>query len=195
MSFGKKIHSGNWTKAISLDRQIVKSIPLEENQYGHLQFDTTRTEIGEYMYQLKYKNKLEYVEPISEALARCIREDYDIDFSRNVGVIAMPPSNTHRNFQPVFKIAKSLATKLGLKCGTKVLSKTTTQQIKNIESKVEKLKALKGAFSVKELTTQWDMILVDDLLGTGATLEAATECLLASPHINKVYPIIVTRRK
>ena len=38
---------GNWDKGYVLDRHVLKSIPIGENVYGRMEFDTTRTELGE----------------------------------------------------------------------------------------------------------------------------------------------------
>ena len=42
--------SGNWDKGYVLDQHVSRSVPIGENAYGRMEFDTTRTELGELLY-------------------------------------------------------------------------------------------------------------------------------------------------
>jgi len=48
--------NGPWDGGLSLDKHTLNSVYTGDNQYGHPTFDTTRSEIGESLYQLKYKD-------------------------------------------------------------------------------------------------------------------------------------------
>lgn len=47
---------GNWKEGFAIDYHVVKSEYLGEDCYGRAQFETTRTEIGELIYKLKYRS-------------------------------------------------------------------------------------------------------------------------------------------
>ncbi|HEY8749953.1 MAG TPA: hypothetical protein VIM11_18360 [Tepidisphaeraceae bacterium] len=48
---------GAWTRGWTLDLHTISSTFLGYNEYGHAQYDTTRSTLGELLYQLKYRGK------------------------------------------------------------------------------------------------------------------------------------------
>lgn len=48
---------GPWDLGYSLDKHTLNSVYTGDNEYGHPMFDTARSESGEVLYQLKYKNQ------------------------------------------------------------------------------------------------------------------------------------------
>ena len=59
---------GNWDKGFVLDFHVLSSTPIGENIYGHMEFDTVRTELGELVYQLKYRGRYENVDKILDLI-------------------------------------------------------------------------------------------------------------------------------
>jgi len=49
-----KIITGCWTEGFALDFHTLSSEFIGDDEYGHPQFDTKRSEIGELLYRLKY---------------------------------------------------------------------------------------------------------------------------------------------
>lgn len=47
--------SGNWKEGFALDFHSLSSEYIGDDEYGRPQFATTRSEIGELLYRLKYK--------------------------------------------------------------------------------------------------------------------------------------------
>ena len=47
---------GDWELGLAFDLHTVTSTYLGPNQFGHDQFDNTRSEMGELLYKLKYQN-------------------------------------------------------------------------------------------------------------------------------------------
>ena len=39
-----------------LDKYTLSSIPIGRNEFGYMQFNTTRTEVGEALFRLKNRN-------------------------------------------------------------------------------------------------------------------------------------------
>src|SRR5882672_8882206 len=91
---------GPWDSGWTLDRHILSSDFLGYNEYGHPQFDTKRTELGELLYKLKYKRDQSTIAPIAQAT-------YDFVRGRNleIDVIVPVPPSRNRPVQPLFQIA------------------------------------------------------------------------------------------
>ena len=69
------------------------------------------------------------------------------------------------------------------------------KQLKDIRTKAEKVEALKGKFGVNDIIKgagPWNVLLVDDLFDTGASLEAACAVLREYPKIRKIFIAAVT---
>ncbi|WP_353220074.1 hypothetical protein [Salinisphaera sp. S4-8] len=46
---------GNWNKGLAFDVHTLSSTYLGPNEFGHDQWESTRSEIGELLYLLKYR--------------------------------------------------------------------------------------------------------------------------------------------
>ena len=46
---------GNWTKGLAFDVHTLSSTYLGPNEFGHNQWENTRSEMGELVYKLKYQ--------------------------------------------------------------------------------------------------------------------------------------------
>ena len=78
---------GNWEKGFALDLHILSSTYLGQNQYGCDQFDTMRTEIGQLVYELKYKGNQSVLQKIIRMIQSSFRSFEKIDV-----IIPVPPS-------------------------------------------------------------------------------------------------------
>lgn len=70
--------------------------------------------------------------------------------------------------------------------------------MKNIGNREERIKALMGCFFINDSITNngcWDMLVVDDLYDSGASLTAATRTLRTYSKVNKIYVASFTRAK
>ena len=183
---------GKWDISYSLDKHTISSIFTGNNEYGHPTFDTTRTEVGEALYQLKYKSDLSKV----TILAKQIVDSLGNHFQSVSFIIPMPPSK-HRIPQPVKEIAKQVAVMMNKPYNDNLLVKTSsTDQVKNIPSKEARIKILCSAFKVNDVLAdgKYNVLIVDDLCDTGSSLEAATLMLKQYTKINKIFVVAVTRK-
>src|SRR5258707_1200702 len=102
-----KVLAGPWKAGFALDVQIVSSTYIGDNQYGHPQFDSKRSDIGELLYQLKYNSDKSTIAPIAETAVVFIKEQkWAIDV-----VVPVPPSR-FRAHQPVLAIGQAIAKSL-----------------------------------------------------------------------------------
>ena len=97
---------GPWQEGYVLDRHVVRSVP--NGYFGpHLQFDTTRSALGELVFQLKNRGG-GATDIVDTALAFAGRWRGLVD-----GIVVPPPS-TARRAQPAEVIATGIAGGLGL---------------------------------------------------------------------------------
>ena len=109
---------GNWDLGYTLDKHILSSTPLGENEYGHMQFDTIRSDVGEAVYRLKYKGDLTQ----ASALAKAINNNLMPLFGK-VDVIIPMAASTQRAVQPVPEVVAHLSGLSGIDWYSKWLCK------------------------------------------------------------------------
>jgi predicted amidophosphoribosyltransferase len=178
---------GLWNAGWALDWHTLSSIPR-----GDGSFDTTRSEIGEALYQLKYHFDRGKIKPIAEAAA---------DFIRNLKVfpylkalIPVPPSNLNRPFQPVLELAKQIGDIASLPVPLDYLSKIKrTPALKDINDAGTRQKQLANAFRVADNKYAGDYLLVfDDLFRSGESLNAVCNVLKEQGEVARIYVVTVT---
>ena len=94
---------GPWDAGWVLDKHSLHSIYIGDDEYGHARYDTTRTEIGEATFQLKYRNDWTQVKPLAQTIA----DHMYLKFSQ-VGFILPMPASNQRTRQPVTEVANEL---------------------------------------------------------------------------------------
>lgn len=185
--------TGNWKLGYTLDKHIVSSTPIGENQYGHMQFDTVRTEVGESVYRLKNKNDHSQ----APLLAKAIYENVFPKFDR-VHVIIPMAASTVRNLQPVQLVAAHLAPLTGLQWYDKWLVKTPGgTSLKDVQGREARVSAIKGTLSLQGNLNEagpTNILLIDDLFQTGASIEEACSVLATYPKIGNIYVAALTRK-
>ena len=185
--------SGPWDNGISLDKHTLSSVYTGDNEYGHPTFDTTRTDVGESLYQLKYRYDYNQIQIIANELALAASAEFSfISF-----ILPIPPSQ-QRARQPVVEISRQVAINMGVPCIENLLLKNAqTEQMKNISAKEDKIEALSNRLYLSDVLNEgvYDALIVDDLYDTGATLEAATNVLRGYPKIRNIYVATITRKR
>ena len=184
--------NGPWEKGIVLDKHVLKSDYIGDNEYGRRMFDTKRSELGQALFLLKYRDDWEQIPKLVDALAISIQEN----FQDKIGfIIPMPASNT-RDRQPVYGLAEGLGQALNVPIFTNILHKTKNgTSLKDLHSREDKEAALINSFSIFNGIRNegcWNVLLIDDLFDTGATMEAACKMLSSYPKINKIYVAALT---
>ena len=183
---------GPWSLGYTLDKHTISSTYIGDDNYGHAIFDTKRTEVGESLYQLKYKSDHSQATVLAEQIVHSLWHF----FPGTSFVLPMPPSKP-RALQPVTAIARAVGAKTGVRCLEHLLLKNTaTAQIKDIGARDDRATALSSAFRVADVLPDGmhDVLLIDDLYDTGSSLEAATRTLQQYPKIRRVFVTAVTRK-
>lgn len=184
--------SGNWSRGFALDKHMRSSTFLGYDEHGHPRFDNTRTEVGEAIYQLKYRGDWSRVEPLATQIVESI-----IPKLGSVGLIVPVPASTVRTRQPVYEIASSVAKRIGVNAFDNIVSVNSTKgaSLKNLSTKEEKVEALKGRFQLSDAIPsngRWNVLVIDDLFHTGASVEAVCAILATYSKIDKIYVAALT---
>lgn len=183
---------GNWDLGYTLDKHMISSTYLGDDEHGHPRFDNQRTEVGEAIYQLKNQRKA------SEA-ALLAQEIFDNVFSKfkDVHVIIPMAASTARPIQPVNQVAAALARLTGLPWYKGWLVKESGgKKLKDVDE-TDRPSALKGTISlVGDLNEQGkvNILLLDDLYQSGASVNEACAVLRTYAKIGKVYFVALTRK-
>ena len=184
---------GPWDAGWVLDKHTLNSQYLGDDAYGHARFETTRTEIGEATYQLKYKHDWDRVQPLAQAIAAHIFPKL-----ASVGFILPMPATAVRPRQPVAEVAEALGKIVDKPVFLDTLRKANNgKSLKDLNTKEEKLEAIGDGITVNNQITNegaWNVLVVDDLYHTGASMEAACKVLRAYSKVQKIYVAALTWR-
>ena len=182
--------TGNWDKGFVLDKYVLTSIPKGENVYGHMEYDTERTELGELIFQLKYRNKYENIDTILAIIKPFLDRFTEL---QEVDIIIPVPASKDRDFQPVDELARAIAGYLHVSFTNEVLGKNTTLQSKNMD-RTEK--NLEGSIVAKiRATRPHTILLIDDLFSTGKTLSECVSVLRADPLLKRIFVLAMTKTR
>lgn len=183
---------GPWKAGIVLDWHTVASQIVGHNEFGYPIFANTRSEIGELLYQFKYKNDpsalVKIVKAFIEHLGDKTRGRFDL-------IIPVPPSNPKRTVTS--QIARGFAVGLGTNYSDTALTKCkNTSELKSVSDPGQRKQILEGAFIADKLQLEnKTVLLVDDLYRSGATLEATSETVLTQGNPKAVYVLAITRTR
>lgn len=185
-----EIH-GNWQKGWAFDLHTRSSTYIGDNEAGHPQFDSTRSEIGELIYQLKYHGDKKVIPGIIELL-KGIGKIETLDF------IIPVPSSKVRAFQPVDEIATALGQQRGVPVLVGYLTKEAGgAELKDITDPEERAEALKGKIKITGTGNICGkaVLLFDDLYRSGATLNACCSILYEQAGVSKVCVLTATKTR
>lgn len=182
---------GPWDAGWVLDKHMLRSTYICDDAYGHPQFDNERSEVGEATFQLKYRDDWSQAKPLAQALADNICPKF-----KEIGFIVPMPATKERHRQPVTEVAKELGELLKTPMFDGLLLKAPNgKSLKNLSTKAEKVEAIGDSFSVKDQITndgRWNVLVVDDLYDSGASMEAACKVLRGYPKVRKIYVAALT---
>lgn len=183
---------GPWADGRVLDLHSTGSEFLGYDEYGHEQFDTRRTEVGELLYRLKYRNDasaLEEIGTIAEEFIRSWRIKFDV-------IVPAPPTRTRR-VQPLHQIGDELSRRFNVPVVKAVSKKAAgAAELKNLREFHERQAVLNDALVVNgRLIGGKRVLLLDDLIRSGATLGAVAAALTdAGAAIIFAFALTKTRR-
>jgi predicted amidophosphoribosyltransferase len=183
---------GPWADGYVLERHhTLSSEFLGYDSYGHSQFDTRRSELGELVFRLKNRNDKSTLVDIADTAAAFVTE-------RRMpveAIVPVPPSR-RRPFQPVIEIADNVAERLSIPVLIGAVTKTKdTPELKDVFGYDERQKLLDGAFIFDRQTVEGRrLLLVDDLYRSGATATVVAQGLIDA-GASAIYLLAITKTR
>lgn len=186
---------GNWVEGFTLDVHTLSSDYLGDDQYGHPQFSTRRTPLGELVYRLKFKGDISVLDEVAGTASDFVTGTWKIT-SLLQFLLPVPPSNLDRPIQPVLEIVLRLSSRLRLPLTLDSLVKTSeTPELKGIADPDDRTRILENVLRAGNPCVKGkNVLLVDDLYRSGATLNVATR-LLYNMGVARVYVLTMTRTR
>jgi len=156
-----------------------------------MRFDTTRSEIGELLYRLKFNSDRSVVPEIVDAVEKFMKS-----WKPHVDVIVPVPPSTSRTIQPVIVLAEAISERLGIPLADCVKRTRDAPQLKNVYDFDERLRLLNGLHKVDSSGTRGKKILLfDDLYRSGATMNTITDALYDQGGAADVFALTITRTR
>ncbi len=125
---------------------------LGVNEFGHEVYDTTRSEIGELLYRLKYKSDATAAKEIIDTASIYLmprKAEFDL-------IIPVPPSGA-RALQPVITIARGIGEVLGVPVLDCITTTRTTAQLKGVIDPERRKALLNGLILLMKLIQRASM--------------------------------------
>lgn len=182
--------SGNWKKGFAFDVHTLDSTYLGVDAQGYDRWENTRSDMGELVYQLKYRGNRRAVPDIVKMLDK-IKGIESMDC-----IVPIPATNLRR--QPVLEIARALGKRRGVDVVEDALIKATGDvELKNIDDPDERRELLERSLKLSEEADLRgaDILLLDDLYRSGATLTVATNLLLTEGRVGSVRVLTMTKTR
>lgn len=182
---------GEWDAGFVLDKHSNGSTQNGYHANGHPRYDTDYTDVGGRVHEFKYRSDFSHV----PALAKAVNAHIVPHLGEIHRVVPMAASKA-RKAQPVTTLAKYLAKVMDVPVELDFLVKRPgSPTLKDIETRWAKEQALKGTLSLaRELKGDGpiNILLLDDLFDTGASLDAACKVLRNCAKIGEIYVAALT---
>jgi competence protein ComFC len=187
--------NGHWDEGWALDLHTLSSLPILDKNGDILEWETMRPPVAEELYRLKYCREIYRVDRIARSATRFLIKyisTWQIDL-----IIPVPPSDTTREFQPVFEMAKLIGSLTGLQVDFTTLRKVkSTSQLKEMEDPEARREILKDAFSTDFNSLRGKYVLIfDDLYRSGETLNAVCDAITNTGKASRVYALTITKTR
>lgn len=150
--------------------------------------------LREALRRLKYHGTYGFSHPLSQMLHDLIKPHLS-SFGEESVIVPIPATEWRKNFRGYNQaelLAKSLAEKISLPCSSEALFKSRSTPSQTSLSGVERILNVKDSFAVPNpnLVKNKTILLIDDIVTTGATLSEAARSLKES-GAKKVFGIVV----
>src|SRR3954447_17501447 len=148
---------GPWREGYALDVHSTGSEFLGYDEYGHEQFDTKRTDVGELLYRVKYKGDEAALSELADVMAEFVKSK---GISSEI-IVPVPPTRVRR-IQPLFKIVAALGQRLRIPVIGTAVKKSGGAELKNLHDFEERRKVLENAISADPRQVVGKRILLVD---------------------------------
>lgn len=132
------------------------------------------------VYSFKLNRKENYYKFLAEKMALCVKQCYDVDFDYVTYVPIKTSTLLSRGFNQSYLIASELSKLLNIPLGFGFLKCVKSGKPQHELPSKERFENVKGLYSSVKIPSGANILLVDDIKTTGATLnECAKELYMA----------------
>lgn len=138
------------------------------------------------IHQLKYQNRQELGVWFGDWCAITLTKyDDSLDFEWVIPVPLHPKKQRKRGYNQCEQFGRRIAKKTGARYTEKILIRTVHQTSQTHKNKWNRSQSIRGAFTVSnpEALAHTRILLIDDVITTGATLQACCDVLRQIPGI------------
>ncbi|WP_299285343.1 ComF family protein [uncultured Mucilaginibacter sp.] len=165
-------------------QQFWRRVPLEAA--AALLYFSKGSRVQNLMHQLKYKNKPEVGVYLGKLAGKRLFEN--LIFSSADVIIPVPlhkQKQLKRGYNQSLSFAEGLSEKISIPVSIDNLIRVSSTESQTKKSRISRYENMKEVFSVKNPSTLIGkhILLVDDIITTGATLEACCNVLLEVPGV------------
>lgn len=174
----------NDNKSEELTSRFYGKVEIDQ-AYSFLQF-SKQGKVQKLLHQLKYGGKPELGEVIGNRLGNELKELQTDKFDVIIPVPLHKKKLRRRGYNQSEVFAKGLSQALGVPLKTDILYRVKMSHTQTHKSRVERWQNISDAFELTKPDSLADkhVLLVDDVITTGATLEACAKEIVA--YANKV---------
>jgi len=181
---------GNWAAGVAFDLHTLSSENLGRDDHGHDQYNNSRSEMGELVYQLKSKHDWSVVDNIVD-LVQTVKGLDKMD-----AIIPIPPGNKDRSKQPVYSIATEIGNRFNIKVYLDALEiPRGSQELEGIDDPRKRQVELRSSMRLAKNynLSGRNILLIDELYRPGSPLTVATELLYEKAGANNVYVLTLVK--
>lgn len=183
---------GRWREGYALDYHTISSVYIGDDEYGNPQFETKRSEVGELLFQLKYRSDRSVVDELVESTVRFFKS-----WNPDVNMLIPVPASRIRAIQPVLTLGEGLTNRIQLPFTPDCVKKSRdVPELKDVHEYDERFRILQGVHEVLPNNVEGRSILLfDDLYRSGATMNSITEVLYDQGGAAEVFALTMTRTR
>lgn len=181
---------GLWDEGFAYDLYTTKSVFIENDAFGNPQFDNTYSVIGDMLYHFKYNGHIDMRHQIVAEIMPFVTQ-WLID--KKIDVVMPCPSSLARAVQPVHSVAYELARQLGSYYNDEILVKSSDIPVKNMPKEARNL--VGTIMQTKKAKRKCNVLLIDDIVDTGATANECARVLRMDPNIQHIYFLALAKKR
>jgi competence protein ComFC len=190
------LSSLHWSWGFALDVHTISSFPIGLNAFGNTEFATTRSPVGEMLYQLKYQNDETQVDAIAQVAAEFLRETLLPERAID-NIVPVPPS-IDRGRQPVYALAQAIGALLKVPLIQDAVQRVSrTSAAKNTGDPDQRRRDQENAFAMNPVVSMPGavILLFDDLYQSGSTSGAVARILKEVGKAEEVCFLAITKTR
>ena len=186
--------------------EIIENNPVENIFRGRVVITAASSQfyfakghlVQQLIHQLKYKGNKEAGEYLGSIMGKSLAESNrfnDIDYL--IPLPLYPDKEFKRGYNQAEMICNGMAATMQVAVLNKIVIRQRRTETQTKKHRAERWENVEGSFGIKNpgILTGKNILLVDDVITTGATLEACAQCMLHVPGINISFATLATASK